>query len=65
MATKLDRCIKVIGILLAFPYGIAADRVGRKPIFLLYVLGVWLGDAWVKLVCELSNLSTIRLVHRE
>jgi MFS family permease len=44
------------GIVFALPWGIAADRVGRKPVLLLGVLGCLLGELWMKSVCK--TLST-------
>lgn len=40
------------GLLLSVPYGAAADRYGRVPIFGLVILGVTLKAGWVALVCE-------------
>lgn len=38
------------GLLLAIPYGIVADRYGRRPVFLLAILGALLQDAICKTV---------------
>ncbi|GAW18397.1 hypothetical protein ANO14919_078720 [Xylariales sp. No.14919] len=38
-------------ILLAVPYGALADRIGRKKVFLLAVLGCFINDVWIRLVC--------------
>lgn len=40
-----------LGILLGIPLAVLADRVGRKPLILLYLLGFFLNDSWVKIVC--------------
>lgn len=40
------------GLLLAMPYGVAADRYGRVPIFFLSYLGQTLGVVWYFLVCK-------------
>ncbi|PLB39661.1 putative MFS multidrug transporter [Aspergillus candidus] len=50
------------GILLAIPYGVAADRWGRKPVLLLGILGIMLGEIWVRVVCLYSTLLPLRLV---
>ena len=55
----------IIDMLLALPYGIAADRFGRRPILLLFIVGYILGDTWVKLVCESRlNLSTTAIYRK-
>lgn len=40
-------------MILAVPYGTLADRVGRKKIFLLAIVGCFLNDVWIRVVCEL------------
>jgi MFS family permease len=40
------------GILLAIPFGTLADRVGRKWIFVVSLLGCWLSVAWILLICK-------------
>ena len=39
-------------ILLAVPYGTLADRVGRKWVFMVSLVGLQLNFAWVLLICE-------------
>lgn len=39
-------------MLLAVPYGVLADRVGRKKVLLLAIVGLFMNDAWIRLVCE-------------
>ncbi|RYP37115.1 hypothetical protein DL767_003069 [Monosporascus sp. MG133] len=39
-------------ILLALPYGVMADHRGRKTVFLLFMLGLFISDIWVKLVSD-------------
>lgn len=39
-------------ILVAVPFGMLADRVGRKPCVLIGFLGVLLAEAWTRLVCQ-------------
>ncbi|KAI7553027.1 hypothetical protein KC331_g1507 [Hortaea werneckii] len=48
------------GLLLAMPYGVAADKVGRKPVLLLSMAGQVFAAAWVLFVAW-NNLS-LRLV---
>lgn len=38
-------------MLLAVPFGILADRYGRKKILLLALFGSFMNDAWIRLVC--------------
>ena len=37
---------------LTIPYGMLADRIGRKKVLLLAILGLFMNDAWIRLVCE-------------
>ena len=38
-------------IFVAVPFGVLADRIGRKPCVLIGFLGVVLGDTWTRVVC--------------
>ena len=40
-------------MILAIPYGTLADRIGRKKIFLLAIVGCFLNDVWIRVVCAL------------
>lgn len=46
-----DTFIALPSIFVAVPFGLLADRIGRKPCVLLGFLGVVLGDIWTRLVC--------------
>ncbi|KAM4066384.1 major facilitator superfamily protein [Hirsutella rhossiliensis] len=50
------------GILTAVPYGIAADRYGRKAILGLSLLGIFLVQAVDIVVCSFPQIFPIRLV---
>lgn len=39
------------GVLLSVPFGILADRWGRKPVLNLSLVGYLLGEAWARVVC--------------
>ncbi|KAL4935447.1 major facilitator superfamily domain-containing protein [Aspergillus oleicola] len=43
------------GIILALPYGFMADRVGRKKVLLLSLLGLVLQEGCLRLICWNSN----------
>ncbi|TEA19380.1 Efflux pump ustT [Colletotrichum sidae] len=45
-----------IAAVAALPWGIAADRVGRKSVFSLAVLGVMLDQLWFLVVCAFPSL---------
>ncbi|KAM7192298.1 Major facilitator superfamily domain containing protein [Rhypophila sp. PSN 637] len=49
-------------MLLALPYGALADRIGRKPVLLLAVIGCFLNDSWTRIVYWFSNTFPVRLV---
>ncbi|KAK6085470.1 MFS multidrug transporter [Seiridium cupressi] len=48
-------------ILLAMPYGVLSDRIGRRKVMILATIGVVLNDTWIRLVYWFPNLP-IRLV---
>ena len=48
--------LSVRDMLFAVPFGALADRVGRKKILLLAVCGMFMNDAWIRLVCTCSTL---------
>jgi MFS family permease len=43
---------KPTAVLCAMPYGILADKIGRKPVLLLAGLGLVLSVLWYDVVCE-------------
>lgn len=45
------------GILLALPYGVLSDHWGRRPVIYLGVVGLLLGEVWVRLVGKLESLN--------
>lgn len=49
-------------LLLALPYGALADRIGRKPVFLLSIFGCFLSDVWVRVVYWFPDVFPLRAV---
>jgi MFS family permease len=47
-----DTLDQLPGIVFAVPWGIAADKFGRKPVLLLGMFGYTLADFWVKIICR-------------
>lgn len=41
-------------IFLAIPFGVLADKIGRKWIFTASLMGLQLNSAWVLAICELQ-----------
>jgi MFS family permease len=39
------------GLILAMPYGVLADQIGRKRILVLSMLGQVLGGCWILFIC--------------
>ncbi|KAL4971127.1 MFS transporter [Aspergillus stella-maris] len=50
------------GIILALPYGVMADRWGRKKVLLLSLLGLVLQEGCLRLICWNSNFIPPRAV---
>ncbi|KAL4795074.1 major facilitator superfamily domain-containing protein [Aspergillus venezuelensis] len=50
------------GIILALPYGVMADRWGRKKVILLSLLGMVLQEGCLRLICWNSNFIPPRAV---
>ncbi|OJZ85575.1 hypothetical protein ASPFODRAFT_135977 [Aspergillus luchuensis CBS 106.47] len=57
-----DTLEQVPGILFAVPYGVLADRIGRRPVLLLCAVGFTLSDAWTKAVGWFSDQLPLRLI---
>ncbi|KAI0126593.1 major facilitator superfamily transporter [Xylariales sp. AK1849] len=55
-------CEAVVGFLAAFPWGIAADRLGRRPVFALSLTGMALGILWDMMVLWFPKVFPIGLV---
>ncbi|KAL6854815.1 hypothetical protein ACO1O0_005942 [Amphichorda felina] len=53
---------QVPGIILALPYGFAADRIGRKPVMVLSFIGLLLEDVGVRLICWRSASIPIETI---
>ncbi|KAK1752305.1 major facilitator superfamily domain-containing protein [Echria macrotheca] len=49
-------------IALAVPYGALADRIGRKKVFLLAIIGIALNDLWIRVVFWFHDLFPVRAV---
>ncbi|KAL7904151.1 putative MFS multidrug transporter [Trichoderma velutinum] len=49
-------------IILAVPYGALADRIGRKKIFLLAIVGIGMNDLWMRMIFWFPNVFPIRAV---
>ncbi|KAJ5188076.1 Major facilitator superfamily domain general substrate transporter [Penicillium cf. griseofulvum] len=50
------------GLVLALPYGVLSDHWGRKPFLYLSILGIILGEIWVRIVCLWSSVIPLRMV---
>ncbi|KAF3397750.1 hypothetical protein F1880_005644 [Penicillium rolfsii] len=50
------------GIILALPYGLAADRIGRKPILVFCLIGLLLEEVAIRLVCWWNVALPLRMI---
>ncbi|KAK4152714.1 hypothetical protein C8A00DRAFT_34564 [Chaetomidium leptoderma] len=57
-----DTFNQIPSILLSIPLGLLADRIGRRPMLLLFLFGFFLCDSWVKIVCLFPDYLPLRLV---
>ncbi|KAF2124112.1 MFS general substrate transporter [Dothidotthia symphoricarpi CBS 119687] len=57
-----DTIHQLPGIVLALPYGLAADRIGRRPIVLLCLVGLLLEEVVNRLVCWWAPFVPLRAV---
>ena len=47
----------LIGLFLAIPFGMLADKYGRKWLMVLNISVGWIQAAWLYLVCEYDSLT--------
>lgn len=63
LVNELLRTINQLpSILLAIPYGILADRIGRRPVLILSMIGCCFQDILAKIVCWWPSVFPLRLV---
>ncbi|KAI9838544.1 MAG: hypothetical protein M1819_004853 [Sarea resinae] len=53
------------GVMLCVPYGMLADRVGRKWILVMNQIAINLGSLWVYLICSFPDALPLRLIWLE
>ncbi|XDG08372.1 hypothetical protein ABKA04_007987 [Annulohypoxylon sp. FPYF3050] len=51
-----------VGFLAAFPWGLAADRIGRKPVFVLSLFGMIIAILWGMTVLYFHNALPVELI---
>ncbi|KAK0624388.1 general substrate transporter [Immersiella caudata] len=52
----------VIGLIATLPYGVLADRIGRKPTFILAYIGILLAFGWSPLMLGIVQTTNLYLV---
>ncbi|KAI1851664.1 hypothetical protein JX266_003126 [Neoarthrinium moseri] len=50
------------GLLVALPFGVLADRYGRRPVLALSLIGIFIQDLLAKLVCWRHDIFPPRLI---
>ncbi|CAG8954545.1 hypothetical protein HYFRA_00004460 [Hymenoscyphus fraxineus] len=49
-------------VLLAVPYGLLADKRGRKPVLYLAILGIMMHNIWLLVVCWFPKVFAVELI---
>ncbi|KAI1077407.1 MFS general substrate transporter [Whalleya microplaca] len=52
----------IVGFLAAFPWGLVADRIGRRPVFAISLMGVCFNILWNMMVLWLHKAMPIELI---
>ncbi|KAI0882229.1 MFS general substrate transporter [Annulohypoxylon maeteangense] len=52
----------VVGFLSAFPWGLVADRIGRKPVFVIALFGMILNISWIITVLNFHTALPVELI---
>ncbi|KAK3395901.1 major facilitator superfamily domain-containing protein [Sordaria brevicollis] len=52
----------VPAVIMAIPFGVITDRIGRKKVLLLALFGILLNEVWVRLIFGFPSTFPIRLV---
>ncbi|KUJ23460.1 MFS general substrate transporter [Mollisia scopiformis] len=55
----------IIGFIAAFPWSLVADRIGRKPVLGINLMGMTLGVIWTVLVLWFSDVFPLQLIWLE
>ncbi|KAA8651283.1 hypothetical protein EYZ11_009188 [Aspergillus tanneri] len=57
-----DTFSQVPAIILALPFGVMADRVGRKKVALLSILGLMMQEVAMRVICWYSNIIPLQAI---
>ncbi|KAI0837195.1 MFS general substrate transporter [Hypoxylon sp. FL0890] len=59
LSSSLDAAV---GFVAAFPWGLVADRIGRKPVVSIALLGILLNLFWCIVVLHFNNIFPVELI---
>lgn len=58
----VEICDAIAGVVAAFPWGMAADRLGRRPVAAIALVGLAIGVFWIMTILWFSNIFPVIMI---